>query len=76
MLTGEVKALATRLKQFSHDYLYSGDSSLEASFDLGNKLPIPFSDLKPFYRSGTLVVHRAEVGLISEPADGRADFKL
>jgi len=75
MLTGEIKALAKRLKQFSHDYLYSGDRSVEASFDLGNKLPIPFSDLKPFYRAGTLVVHRFEVGLISEPADGRADFK-
>jgi len=52
------------LKKYGHDYIFEGDKSLEASF-----LPIKednsiYSNIKPQYRDGTLVIHQNLVGSI------------
>ncbi|RYD94896.1 MAG: DNA methylase, partial [Sphingobacteriales bacterium] len=71
----ELKALSAKLKYFSHDFRYEGDSSLEAVFALQADRPEPFRDLKSFYVKDTLVIHRGKAGLIGEPINGEASFK-
>jgi N12 class adenine-specific DNA methylase len=74
-LNYELKALSAKLKFYGHDYRYIGDRSLEPAFALAQGRQNPFSDIKPFYCSDTLVVHEGKAGVIGMPDDGRADFK-
>lgn len=74
-LTYELKALSAKLKQFGHDYRYEGDRSLEPVFELLPDRPVPFTNIKPFYKRDTLVIHEGKVGLTGLIENGQADFK-
>jgi len=75
LLSHELKALSEDLRRFDHIYLYEGDRSLEPAFHLLPESAKPFTGLKPFYRKGTLVVHRGEAGIIDHPEKGQATFE-
>jgi N12 class adenine-specific DNA methylase len=75
ILSHELKRLSEDLRLFDHTYLYQGDRSLEPAFHLLPESARPFTALKPFYRKGTLVIHRGEVGIIAEPDKGQAVFE-
>ncbi|HVW95871.1 MAG TPA: helicase-related protein [Mucilaginibacter sp.] len=75
VLSHELKRLSEELRQFDHTYLYAGDRSLEPAFHLLPESAKPFTALKPFYRKGTLVIHRGEVGIIAQPDKGQAVFE-
>ena len=72
LLSHELKNLSAELKQYGHSYIYEGDKSLEAAFDLRHNAPQLFSGLKPFYKEGTLVIHQGQIGTIANPDP---DFK-
>lgn len=74
-LTYELKALSAKLKYFGHDYRYEGDRSLEPAFELLPDRPVPFTNIKPFYKRDTLVIHEGKVGLTGLIENGQADFK-
>jgi len=75
ILSHELKKLSEDLRQFDHTYHYQGDRSLEPAFHLLPESARPFTILKPFYRKGTLVIHRGEVGIIGRPENGQAAFE-
>jgi len=75
VLSHELKRLSEELRQFDHIYIYEGDKSLEPAFHLLPESVKPFTSLKPFYRKGTLVIHRGEVGLIAQPDKNQAAFE-
>jgi N12 class adenine-specific DNA methylase len=70
----ELDALSARLKYFAYDFRYEGDTSLEGPFKLSADRPKVFTDLKPFYENGTLVIFEGNPGLIGQPKDGEAAF--
>ena len=74
-LTYELKALSAKLKQFTHDYRYEGDRSLESAFELLADRPLPFTDMRDFYKADTLVIHQGKAGVIGAIANAQADFK-
>lgn len=74
-LNYELKVLNDQLSGFNQKYLYEGDRSLEPAFRLTPETARPFTALKPFYRKGTLVIHRDEVGLIAAPQNDAAAFE-
>ena len=74
-LNDELKLLSAKLKQFSHDYRYEGDRTLETAFNLLTDRPVPFTAVKPFYTRDTLVIHEGKAGLIEKIENGQADFK-
>ena len=74
-LTYELKALSAKLKYFGHDYRYEGDRSLEPAFELLPDRPVPFTNIKPFYKRDTLVIHEGKAGLAGRIENGQADFK-
>ena len=63
----EIRSLSNKLPQFGHAYTYEGDQLLEAAFGLEHKQRQQFTDLKPFYKEGTLVIHNGKVGSIGKP---------
>jgi N12 class adenine-specific DNA methylase len=65
-INNELKELSGQLKQFGHDYTYEGDKLLEDAFGLTAYADNLFTNLKPFYKEGTLVIHRNEAGTISK----------
>ncbi|MGY3212425.1 helicase-related protein [Mucilaginibacter sp. HD30] len=71
----ELDSLSAKLKYFAYDFRYEGDTSLEASFKLSPDRPKAFTDLRPFYESGTLVLLEGKAGLIGPPANDEAEFK-
>ncbi|MGY4539961.1 N12 class adenine-specific DNA methylase [Mucilaginibacter sp. UYNi724] len=74
-LGNELDVLAAKLKYFAYDFRYEGDTSLEPSFKISPDRPKAFTDLKPFYEKGTLVLFEGRAGLIAEPNNGEAEFK-
>ncbi len=68
----ELRGLALKLQNYGHSYTYEGDKALEAAFGLERNQPELFANLKPFYKAGTLVIHKGKVGSISNPD---AEFK-
>ncbi|MES2457852.1 MAG: helicase-related protein [Bacteroidota bacterium] len=68
-LARELQLISGKLNQYGHSYLYTGDQSLETVFGLNQKeaAAIPFTDLKPWHISGTLVMHQHKVGRIAGP---------
>lgn len=64
-INAELKELSHQLKQFGHDYTYSGDKFLEDAFGLKKSQSNLFTNLKPFYKEGTLVIYNGEVGTIN-----------
>lgn len=75
ILSNELKSLSEDLRRFDHIYKYEGDRSLEPAFHLLPEAVRPFTALKPFYRKGTLVTHRGEVGVIGQPEKEQAIFE-
>lgn len=71
-INNELRGLALKLQDYGHSYTYEGDKGLEAAFGLERNQPELFTNLKPFYKTGTLVIHKGEVGSIGN-AD--AEFK-
>ncbi len=63
----ELQGLSHQLSQYSYNYTYEGDKSLEAAFGLKSNQPELFTNLKPFYKEGTLVIHKGEAGSIGSP---------
>lgn len=63
----ELRGLALKLQDYGHSYTYEGDKALEAAFGLERNQPELFVNLKPFYKEGTLVIHKGEVGSIGNP---------
>jgi N12 class adenine-specific DNA methylase len=74
-LGNELDVLAAKLRYYAYDFRYEGDTSLEPSFKLSPDRPKAFTDLRPFYESGTLVLFEGKAGLIGEPSDQGAVFK-
>ncbi|SDW13968.1 SNF2 family N-terminal domain-containing protein [Hydrobacter penzbergensis] len=68
----ELRGLALKLQDYGHGYTYEGDKALQAAFGLERNQPELFTNLKPFYKAGTLVVHNGEIGSIGHPD---AEFK-
>lgn len=64
-LKEELENVAYALPQFGYDYIYTGDQSLKESFGLQKKDLQVFTDIKPFYKDGTLVVFNGKSGLLS-----------
>ncbi len=75
-LKEELENVAYALPQFSYDYIYTGDQSLKESFGLEKKDLSLFTELKPFYKDGTLVVSGGKSGLLSnvDNESGSASF--
>ncbi|HEX8331187.1 MAG TPA: helicase-related protein, partial [Segetibacter sp.] len=63
----ELRGLSKQLKQFGHSYTYEGDKVLQAAFGLEQRQQEQYTNLKPFYKEGTLVIHNGEVGSIGKP---------
>ena len=66
-LIHELRGLSKHLQQFDHDYTYEGDKLLEAAFGLERSDNGLFTDLKPFYKEGTLVIYNGVIGNIESP---------
>lgn len=73
-LSSELKILSEKLRGFGHDYRYEGDRTLEPAFALRTDREHPFTELKPQYIRGTLVIHNDKAGHIEEPIGGTAKF--
>ena len=52
-------------KQYDHTYRYEGDKTLEPAFNLERNLYEEVKGLKSFYKEGTLVSLKGEIGTIS-----------
>ncbi|UCS95212.1 DNA methylase [Echinicola marina] len=72
LLGHELKSLSGHLQQFDHAFTYEGDQTLAGIFQLNRQRDLPFTDLKPFHKEGTLVVYQGQVGTLSKIDD---DFK-
>lgn len=66
-LSGLSKELQKSAHNYTYNYTYEGDKVLQAAFGLEQNLPEQFTNLKPFYREGTLVIHNGEAGSIGSP---------
>jgi N12 class adenine-specific DNA methylase len=65
VLNDELRTLSNNLKRFSYQYKYEGDKTLEPAFGLLDDRPQPFTQIKGYYKDGTLVTHYNTVGRIS-----------
>jgi N12 class adenine-specific DNA methylase len=70
----ELDILSVKLKYFAHDYRYEGDTSLENAFKLQADRPKAYTDLRPFYEKGTLVIMDSQTGLLGEFTGKEAEF--
>ncbi len=61
----ELATLSRVLREFSHQYIYRGDQTLEAAFNLSAQQPDLSSILKPYYKDGTLVEFEGKIGLVA-----------
>lgn len=66
LLPHEILALSNKLKQYDHTYGYEGDKTLEPAFNLERNLYEEVKGLKPFYKEGTLISLKGEIGTISD----------
>lgn len=66
-VTEALKDVAGLLTEYNHRYLYEGDKSLQASFGLNRHSASQFTELKPFYKEGTLVSRSGIIGRIGTP---------
>lgn len=74
-LNEAIAALSGELKLYGYSYTYEGDQTLEPSFQLSHGSTGKVTDLKPFYKEGTLIISEDRIGYISKPEpDGQGDF--
>jgi N12 class adenine-specific DNA methylase len=66
-LNKELHHLNNQLKQYGYEYMYEGDQSLKAIFGFESQKQQFFSQLKPFYKEGTLIINDQKVGIIGAP---------
>lgn len=64
-LKEDIGSLSRVLRQFDHQYIYRGDQTLEAVFNLGEQQPDLSNILKPYYKDGTLVEFEGKPGLVA-----------
>jgi len=76
LLAHELTGISNYLKQFDHAFRFEGDRTLEGYWQF-NQQRLPFTQLKPFYKEGTLVIHQGQVGRIGSPDTdfSQADFR-
>lgn len=63
-LMHELEGLSNKLQEFAHEYRYEGDRSMELAFRLRKEQPDVLTELKPFYKPGTLIIHNDKIGTI------------
>jgi N12 class adenine-specific DNA methylase len=75
-ITNYLDDLSQKLKDYRYEFRYEGDQSFEQAFGINNKND-QFIDLKPYYKRGTLVIHKGEAGIIEniDANHNRADFE-
>lgn len=66
LLPHEILALSNLLQKFDHAFTYEGDKTLEPAFNLDRNLYEAELPFKEFYKDGTLVSLKGEVGTISD----------
>ncbi|MET6998677.1 helicase-related protein [Chitinophaga defluvii] len=76
LLAHELTGIHNYLQQFNHAFRFEGDRTLENFFRFDQRAQ-PFTELKAFYKEGTLIVHMGQVGRIGNPdaAFKQADFQ-
>ncbi len=57
--------LAFQLPQYGYEYLYTGDEQLKEPLGLNKAAAKIFTEVKPFYKEGTLVVMQGKAGRLS-----------
>jgi len=67
LLAYEINAINTMLNGFGQAFRFEGDQTLESLFRFHEKEIGPFTELLPFYRQGTLVVHMGQAGKLDNP---------
>lgn len=75
-IANSIDDLSTKLKTFRYTFKYEGDQSFEQAFAIAGHKDL-FTDIKAFYKKGTLVIHRNEAGIIEnlDAKKNRADFE-
>jgi N12 class adenine-specific DNA methylase len=61
-----LEQLSANLKNYSYQYRYEGDKTLESSFGLERNSPELFTAIKPYYKEGTLVHAFDKVGRLGD----------
>ncbi|WP_316834989.1 Eco57I restriction-modification methylase domain-containing protein [Pedobacter nutrimenti] len=64
-LSQEQSRIGAALKEYAYNYIFEGEQSLESSFGLKAAGLLPFQAMKPYYKTGTLVIQGDRVGLIA-----------
>ncbi|MBN8879863.1 MAG: DNA methylase [Sphingobacteriales bacterium] len=83
----ELKELSNSLRQFDHQYIYSGDGDFKKMFALEKDAQVLVYGLKPFYKEGMLFQLNGKIGLLEHldenldrgifsefPQQGRSSF--
>jgi len=65
LLNDALDELSGTLKAYVYHYLYEGDKTLESKFGLVQTATQGFTDLKPYYREGMLVLHQGKIGRLT-----------
>lgn len=76
-LGNTLQRISQELKGYGYDFRFEGEKHFESAFGLVGKQAY-FSELKPHYREGTLVVHDGKAGTLHhlDNEQGRAEFKV
>jgi len=73
-LDTKLKEVAAQLKAYDYTYTFIGEERVKNLFGLDKPAADYFTELKPFYTEGTLVVHNGKPGIIEKPQEARAVF--
>lgn len=65
LLRNALDNFSSQLKKYNHTYVFEGDKSLETTFGLKQNTTQIFSQLKPFFKEDTLVIHQGKAGTIN-----------
>lgn len=72
-LATELQRLSKQLLSYNHIYTYSGESDFKSLFQLDQDIVLTVSDLKNFYKEGTLVQLDGKPGLLGQPNESFED---
>ena len=66
-VSNELSDLSLKLRQFNHDFFADGESNFHFHFgnDDTHLEEVPLSELKAYYKEGTLIIHNNRVGFVS-----------
>jgi N12 class adenine-specific DNA methylase len=65
-LKANLEELSKQLKRYDHAYHYQGDKSLESIISLESEGSRVFTQLKGYYKEGTLVTHKGSIGHLKD----------